>query len=139
MTEQWFGFILKHQTKNPDAVIIQDIIQRFTNAPVLTRGRIVAAVAVALAADGFQVMLGPLGWTFADEIIDVITMGLISWLVGFHMLFLPTFAVEFIPVVDMLPTWTGCTFLVITLRKREQRNQAAAAATPPPPPVIGNS
>lgn len=98
----------------------EKVIRSF-RAPRLTRVRILFAIAVAAAADGLQLLLGPLGWTFADEIIDVITMLLISWLVGFHMLLLPTFVVELIPMVDMLPTWTACTAAVVGLRKREQR------------------
>jgi hypothetical protein len=41
-------------------------------------------------------------------------------LLGFHPLLLPTFVVEFLPVADMLPTWTGCVALVVALRKRQQ-------------------
>jgi hypothetical protein len=93
----------------------------------LTRTRIVLALIVAVVADGLQFFLGPFGWAFADQIIDVIAMLLTSWLIGFHWLLLPTFVTEFIPVLDELPTWTACAIVVIVLRKREQR------ATPPPP------
>jgi hypothetical protein len=119
------------------------LLHQLMHTPQLTRGRMLAALAVALAADAVQLALGPLGWTFADEIIDVFTMALLSWLIGFHMLFLPTFAVEFIPVVDMLPTWTACTIAVIALHKRAQRNQPMASANPvpptTPPPMITKS
>jgi hypothetical protein len=85
----------------------------------LTRLRVALAFAVAIAADCLQLLLGPLGWFFLDEVIDICAMVLVCWLIGFHMLLLPTFVVEFIPVVDMLPTWTGCVALVITLRRKE--------------------
>src|SRR5690242_19973689 len=39
--------------------------------PVLTRDRVPMAFAVAVAADALQLLLGPLGWAGADEIIDV--------------------------------------------------------------------
>jgi hypothetical protein len=81
-----------------------------------------------VVADGLQLLLGPLGWVFFDEVIDGIAMIATSWLLGFHLLLLPTFAVEFIPVIDLLPTWTGCVGLLIAMRKREQ------AAQPPPLP-----
>lgn len=100
---------------------------RLLRAPELTRTRIVLAVAVAVIADGLQILLLPFAWTFAESAVDVAAMILTVWLIGFHLLLLPTFAVEFIPVVDMLPTWTGCVITVIALRKREQR-------TPPPLP-----
>jgi hypothetical protein len=53
---------------------------------------------------------------------------------------LPTFAIEFIPVVGMLPTWTGCVAAVIALRLREAKEPRAdlPEAKPPriaPPPV----
>ena len=86
--------------------------------PRLTRTRIGLALAVALAADGLQFFLGPLGWAFSDQAIDVAAMLLTTWAIGFHLLLLPTFLAEFFPVVDMLPTWTACVIAVIILRKR---------------------
>jgi hypothetical protein len=100
--------------------------------PLLTPLRIWPAFAVAIAADGFQLLLGPLGWTFLDEITDVVTMIVLSLMLGFHPLFLPTFLVEIIPVVDMLPTWTGCVAVVVAMRKREQRAVMQQPASTPP-------
>jgi hypothetical protein len=90
-------------------------------APRLTRTRMVLALLVAVAADGVQLLLGPLGWVFPDQAIDCVAMILISWIIGFHILLLPTFVVELVPVLDDLPTWTACTVAVIALHKREQR------------------
>ena len=98
--------------------------------PVLTRHRVRLAYAIAVTADVLQLMLGPLGWTFADEILDVAAMILTWRVIGFHPLLLPTFVIEWLPVTDMLPTWTGCVALVVALRKRQQ-------ATPPQPPAPG--
>lgn len=99
-------------------------------SPQLTKTRLRAALVIALLADALQlVMVTP---PF-PEMIDLGAMVLTIWLLGFHWLLLPTFAVEFVPFVDMLPTWTGCVTAVIALRKRE------AAAPPPtvnaPPPL----
>jgi hypothetical protein len=88
--------------------------------PTLTRRRIQLAFVVAILSDAVQIGLGPLGWTFFDEVIDVIAMILTSWLLGFHLLLIPTFLFELIPIVDMLPTWTGCVALLVSLRKKEQ-------------------
>jgi hypothetical protein len=87
---------------------------------VLTRRRIWLAFIVAIAADGLQLLTGTLGWVFLDEMIDIVAMILTSLLIGFHPLFLPTFVLEFIPVVDMLPTWTGCVAVVVALRRKHQ-------------------
>jgi hypothetical protein len=102
-------------------------LNQMFRAPKLTRTRIVLALAVAVAADGAQILLGPFGWEFPDQAIDVFAMLLTMWAIGFHFLLLPTFLVEIFPVIDMLPTWTACVIAVIALRKREQN-----AATPPP-------
>ena len=99
--------------------------------PVLTPWRIWLAFGIALAADATQVLLGPLGWPFFDEITDVVSMIVLSLLLGFHPLLLPTFLVESIPVVDMLPTWTGCVAAVVALRRRKQRADARRSAAMP--------
>lgn len=77
------------------------------------------ALAVAVIADGLQLLLGPLGWAGVDQAIDLVTMLLTMWLLGFHLLLLPTFFVELIPVIEDLPTWTACVVAVIALRRRE--------------------
>jgi hypothetical protein len=99
-------------------------------SPVLTPNRVRLAYAVAVTTDVLQLLLGPLGWAFTDEILDVLAMILTWRIIGFHPLLLPTFALEFLPVVDLLPTWTGCVALVVALRKRQQ-------ATPRPRPGGG--
>lgn len=104
-------------------------------APILTRRRIAFALVLAGLADALQIVLGPAGWFFFDEIIDVIAMAAMILLVGFHPLLLPTFLIEIVPVVDMLPTWTACVGVVVMLRKRQQGH---AASTPPPVPADAN-
>ncbi|MGH7953580.1 MAG: hypothetical protein ACREFE_16920 [Limisphaerales bacterium] len=105
----------------------------FFRARKLTLTRIIFALAVAVIADGLQLMLGFFGWIFLDQAIDVMTMVLVSWAIGFHWLLLPTFILEFIPLADELPTWTACVIAVIILRKREQRN---LQSSPPDKPII---
>lgn len=87
-------------------------------AKPLTRARIGWAIAIAVIADGVQFMAGPLGWVGFDQAVDVVAMIVTSLVLGFHPLLLPTFVVELVPLVDMLPTWTGCVGAVIFLRKR---------------------
>jgi hypothetical protein len=87
----------------------------------------ILALLIAVAADGLQLLLGMFGWVVIDQAIDCLAMILISWVVGFHILLLPTFVIELVPVLEDMPTWTACTAAVIALRRREQR------PTPPPP------
>jgi len=102
-------------------------------APPITRPRMFLALAIAVAADGLQLLLGPLGWAFIDQAIDGVAMILVSCVIGFHILLLPTFIIELVPVLEDLPTWTVCTAAVIVLRKRVQRPPPPA---PPDKPVI---
>jgi len=117
-------------------------LRQSLRAPPLTRQRMAFALVTAIAADGLQWLfsvLGPIGFFF-DEIIDVLAMVLTVRGLGFHPLLLPTFVVEFLPLADLLPTWTGCVIAVIALRKRQQ-----SVANPPPeapsmlPPPPDNS
>jgi hypothetical protein len=125
--------------------VVENVLGQY-GAAGLTRGRIYFAFAVALLTDALQLGLGPVGWAFIDEGMDVIAMLLICWAIGFHILLLPTFIIEFIPGPDMLPTWTGCTAAVVMLRKRKQQAEKPSASPPievetevtpvePPPPL----
>jgi hypothetical protein len=86
---------------------------------VLTSSRIKAAYGVAIATDVLQFVLGPFGWAFVDEILDVIALILTTRLLGFHPLLLPSFLLELVPIVDVLPTWTACVALVVATRKKQ--------------------
>jgi hypothetical protein len=98
--------------------------------PSLTPSRVRLAYGIAVGTDVLQFALGPFGWSFADEVLDVAAMAMLWRLLGFHPLLLPTFVLEFLPFTDMLPTWTGCVALVVAMRRREQLRP------PPDGPVI---
>jgi hypothetical protein len=100
---------------------------RFFQPRALTPARSRLAYAVAIGTDVIQLAMGPLGWTFADEALDVVAAVLLSRLLGFHPLLLPTFVLELVPVADLLPTWTGCVALVIALRKRRRVTSTSPA------------
>jgi hypothetical protein len=104
--------------------------------PQLTRPRIFLALAIAMAADGLQLMGGWLAWLFVDQAIDCVAMVLISRIIGFHILLLPTFVLELIPLIDDLPTWTACTAAVIVLRQRNPPAPRPPPSAPPDKPVI---
>ena len=103
--------------------MLDKLSSRF-QVPRLTRLRIGLALLVAVWADALQFFLGflgPLEWAFIDPVIDTMAALLTSWLLGFHVLLLPTFALKLVPLVEELPTWTACVGAVIVLRKRAQR------------------
>jgi len=106
-------------------------------AKPLTPTRIGLAMSIAVVADALQfggtAIGGPFAWAGFVEAVDVAAMILTMCVLGFHPLLLPTFVVEFIPIIDMLPTWTGCVGTVIFLRKRVQTPAPPVINTEPPP------
>lgn len=104
-------------------------------AKPLTRARIGCAIAVAVVADGIQFAAGPFGWAGFDQMVDVIVMLTTSLLLGFYPLLLPTFVVELVPLVDMLPTWTACVGAVVVLRKRSHAATPPVVTASPTPPA----
>jgi len=101
------------------------VISSLLQVPTLTRSRVTTAYVAAVVTDGLQLLAGPLGWLAFDQALDAVAAVLMWRLLGFHPLLLPTFVVEFLPVADLLPTWTGCVALVVALRKRQQRSVPA--------------
>jgi hypothetical protein len=48
---------------------------------------------------------------FLEGAVDLVTMGVLWFVVGFHWAFLPSFVTKFLPFVDLAPTWTLAVFL----------------------------
>ncbi len=74
----------------------------------LTPGRQKAAWILAVLVDAAQIGItasGPLGW-LVEVPLDFITMGIFWWMLGWNWAFLPTVLIEWIPFVDVAPTWT---------------------------------
>jgi hypothetical protein len=108
--------------------VIRKLTRLFETPSIpLSSNRVRLAYAVAVSVDVLQIALGPFGWAFADEILDAIAAAATWRLLGFHPLLLPTFAIEFLPLVDALPTWTGCVALVVALRRRQQTSGPPAS------------
>jgi hypothetical protein len=89
----------------------------------VTRTAAALALLIALAADGAQLFLNtPLALLFGvgvevvDAAIDALACALIIGLLGFHWILLPAFVIELVPLVDDIPTWTGCVAFVIWKR-----------------------
>ena len=104
-------------------------LDQILNPPRVSRARILCALAIAVGADALQILLIPFAWTFAQSFVDIVAMGLVMLVLGFHPMLLPTFIIELIPGVDLIPTWTGCVLAVIALRKHAERKSA-------PPPIV---
>ncbi len=65
---------------------------------------------VAIIADLLQLVFFPLmiegAASPADDVLDVAVAGVLSWLLGWHWEFVPSFLAKLVPGVDMVPCWT---------------------------------
>jgi hypothetical protein len=93
-----------------------------------SRRRVLAARVLAVTADALQLGLMPLfaggAPTGFDAVLDVAVGIAMIALVGWHWAFLPAFALELVPAVDLAPTWTIAVFLA---------TRKTGAAVPPIP------
>ena len=82
--------------------------------PETTRVRIARLIAVA--ADGVQIVAVPAFFSGAaspvNDALDLVVGATLVLLLGWHVAFLPTFATELVPFVDIFPTWTAAVFFV---------------------------
>ncbi|HVO12025.1 MAG TPA: hypothetical protein VMX54_14895 [Vicinamibacteria bacterium] len=96
----------------------------------LTPSAVRAARLIAMATDLLQIGLLPVffpgGFSPANNVIDVVVAAVLLRLLGWHWAFLPTFVVELVPFVDLVPTWTAAVFLATRGR----------AVNPPPGVVV---
>jgi hypothetical protein len=75
---------------------------------------------VAIGIDATQALLpivfgpGIVPWEIA---LDLIAMGVLTKLIGWHWAFLPTFAIELLPMVDLVPTWTAAMWFATRAKR----------------------
>jgi hypothetical protein len=102
--------------------------------PKLTKSRIIVAFAVAVIADLLEfpitaaeaTVIGAPAGELGAVVVDIGAFGIMTWLLGFHWMFLPSFAIEVVPGIDMLPTWVGCVGYVVWQRKKADQPRPAA-------------
>lgn len=72
--------------------------------------RLRAAMILAIAADVLQLAVIPLfvagAGSPADDILDLCVGGALTWLLGWHWEFAPSFIGKLLPGVDLAPLWT---------------------------------
>jgi hypothetical protein len=72
--------------------------------------RLRIAMILAIVADVLQLAVFP--WVIegvdspADDILDLCVGGILTWLLGWHWEFLPSFLAKLVPGVDLVPLWT---------------------------------
>jgi hypothetical protein len=81
------------------------------DAVTVTAGpRLRTAMVLAIIADLLQIAILPFVIegveSPADDVVDLCVGGLLTWLLGWHWEFLPSFLAKLVPGVDMVPFWT---------------------------------
>lgn len=109
--------------------------------PLSPRSRFRAALILAMAADALQIFVFPLfaegALSPADDVLDLAVAAVLVNLLGWHWEFLPAFAAELVPGVDLVPFWTLAVANVyrkwkhITITVEEAREQHPALPKPP--------
>jgi hypothetical protein len=78
--------------------------------PPSSRWRFQTAMILSVAADALQIFVFPLfsegALSPADDVLDLAVAAVLVRLVGWHWEFLPAFAAELVPGVDLVPFWT---------------------------------
>jgi len=95
---------------------------------------------LAMAADALQIFVFPLfvegALSPADDVLDLAVAVVLVRLLGWHWEFLPAFAAELVPGVDLVPFWTLAVLNVyrkwkqITVATEEPREQRPALPKP---------
>lgn len=99
----------------------------------ITPTRIHAAWLVAILMDALQIGLFPITGTLSTWLggpLDLLAMGILWGLLGWHWALLPSFVFEFIPIVELAPTWTLATWIVLRKHKAETIPPAPTSTLP---------
>ena len=92
---------------------------------------------VAIMADAIQIigfpMFFPGGFSIFDGALDLITAGLLTKILGWHWAFVPTFAAELVPGLDLFPTWTAAVLFVTRTQVRTTEPEILRPGPAPQP------
>ena len=101
------------------------------------RSRFRAALILAIAADAVQLLIIPLfaegALSPADDILDLAVAAGLVRLVGWHWEFLPAFAAELVPGVDLVPCWT---IAVANVYRKWKQINSSSPDTPDERPAL---
>jgi hypothetical protein len=92
------------------------------NLTISAGPRMRTALILAIIADIFQILVFPLfvagGASPADDLLDLGLAGALTYLLGWHWEFLPSFLGKLVPGVDFVPLWTLAVANVYRKSKR---------------------
>ncbi len=117
--------------KEQDAVILD------ANS-ISIRSRFRAALLLAIVADALQIAVFPLFVEGAEspaaDILDLGVGAVLTYLLGWHWEFLPSFLAKLVPGVDLVPFWT----MAVANVYRKSKQIAPAIEGSPKAPSAGN-
>jgi hypothetical protein len=97
--------------------------------------RLRAAMIVAIVADLLQLAVFPIfvvgAESPADDVLDLCVGGMLSFLLGWHWEFAPSFLAKLVPGIDLVPLWTLAVANVYRKSKRAVTNATHTAETAP--------
>ena len=93
-----------------------------------------AAMILAVLADAVQIILFPLFFegaaSPADDLLDLGIGAILTYILGWHWEFLPSFFAKLVPGVDMVPFWT---LSVANVYRRSRKLPVTIEAAPEEP------
>jgi hypothetical protein len=103
------------------AITLRDEVDQ--SAVTISPGwRLRSALLLAILADVVQMIVFPVfvegAASPADDILDLCIGGVLTWLLGWHWEFLPSFLAKLVPGVDLVPLWTLAVANVYRKSKR---------------------
>ena len=109
------------------------------NPSMRAGSRLRGALLLAILADLVQILVFPLfvagGASPADDLLDLSVAGVLTFLLGWHWEFLPSFAAKLIPGVEFVPLWT----LAVANVYRKTRAQVSVGAAAQNQPTGSNT
>jgi hypothetical protein len=102
-----------------------------------TRWRFWGALMLAMAADALQIFVFPMfgegAFSPAEDLLDVVVAVVLVHLLGWHWEFLPAFAAELVPGVDLVPFWS---MAVMSVYRKWKQMEASAEEERKEKPVL---
>jgi len=106
--------------------MLQQVEHKQSGVTISAGPRLKAAMILAIAADVAQMVVFPLfvegAASPADDVLDLCVAGVLTYLLGWHWEFAPSFMAKLVPGVDFVPLWT----LAVANVYRKSRAQVKA-------------
>ncbi len=116
----------------------------------VTRSTVVAAYMIAICADALEIGLAaffsPGFMNPVDDILDSVVCVVLTMLLGWHIVFIPSFVIKLLPVAETAPTWTIAVLIATRgghivdvpppINKSQNANVVDVEATVEKPPVV---